>query len=66
MQLTFLCLTNEFKGSEFIKACKEAGNRVFVITSESNKDKENNSDGVYKITKTLPAKRSHRPGHGTD
>ena len=39
MQLTFLCLTNEFKGSEFIKACKEAGNRVFVITSESNKDK---------------------------
>ncbi len=39
MQLTFLCITSEFKGIDFIKACKAAGNNVFVITAERYKDK---------------------------
>lgn len=39
MQLNFLCLTNDFKGIDFIKTCKSAGNRVFVITAEQHKDK---------------------------
>lgn len=39
MQLNFLCLSSEFKGTDFIKACKAAGNRVFLITSEKLKGK---------------------------
>ena len=30
----FLCVTCFFKGSEFIKACKAAGNKVFLVTSD--------------------------------
>lgn len=37
---TYLCLTNDFKGVNFIKTLKEAGNRVFVVTSENHKDKD--------------------------
>ncbi|MCA1803269.1 MAG: hypothetical protein LC662_12530 [Rhodothermaceae bacterium] len=31
--LTFLCISFYFKGGEFLKACKEDGNRVFLLTS---------------------------------
>lgn len=30
--LTFLCVSFYFKGSDFLKACKLAGNRVFLLT----------------------------------
>ncbi len=33
-QITFLIIASEFKGNEFIKACKEAGCRVFVVISK--------------------------------
>ncbi len=39
-QLTFLCVSGYYKGGEFIKACKEAGNRVFLLTSKHLENKE--------------------------
>ena len=30
--LHFLCISTYFKGEEFLKACKEKGNRVFLLT----------------------------------
>ena len=30
--LTFLCVSFYFKGGDFLKACKAAGNRVFLLT----------------------------------
>lgn len=34
MQQTFLCISSYFKGEEFIVACKEAGNRVILVTDK--------------------------------
>ncbi len=31
---TFLCISSFFKGEEFLRACKAAGNTVFLITSK--------------------------------
>ena len=36
---TFLCLSSEFKGMDFLKSCKAAGNRVYLVTSKSLEDK---------------------------
>lgn len=33
--LTFLCICTFFKGGDFLKACKQAGNRVFLLTRKS-------------------------------
>ena len=30
---SFLCVCSYFKGEDFLKACHEAGNRVFLVTS---------------------------------
>lgn len=35
---TFLCISCEFKGSDFLIGCKKAGNKVFLVTT---KDTEN-------------------------
>jgi D-ala D-ala ligase C-terminus len=32
--LGFLCVSTYFKGNDFMKACKEAGNRVYLITDK--------------------------------
>ncbi len=32
--LTFLCVTCYFKGSDFLKACKAAGNTVYLLTAK--------------------------------
>jgi biotin carboxylase len=32
--LTFLCISTFFKGNDFLKACKEAGNTVYLITNK--------------------------------
>lgn len=32
--LTFLCITTFFKGNDFLKACKEAGNTVLLLTAK--------------------------------
>ncbi|MEM6723100.1 MAG: ATPase, partial [Bacteroidota bacterium] len=32
--LTFLCISCYYKGVDFLKACKAAGNRVFLVTSK--------------------------------
>jgi biotin carboxylase len=37
--LTFLCVSSYFKGEAFIRACKEAGNTVYLLTSASLRDK---------------------------
>lgn len=39
-QKTFLCITCYFKGAAFMKACKEAGVRVFLVTSENLREEE--------------------------
>ncbi len=33
--LSFLCISNYFKGGDFLRACKEAGNQVFLLTHKS-------------------------------
>ncbi len=32
--LTFLCVTSYFKGNDFLRACKEAGNTVLLLTAK--------------------------------
>ncbi|MCB0705968.1 MAG: ATPase [Saprospiraceae bacterium] len=36
--MTFLCISCFLKGEDFLKACKAAGNRVFLLTKSSLKD----------------------------
>ncbi len=33
--LTFLCISTYFKGQDFLRACKQAGNTVYLITRKS-------------------------------
>ncbi|MGV3559978.1 ATP-grasp domain-containing protein [Larkinella arboricola] len=37
-QLSFLCISTYFKGEAFLKACKEAGNTVYLLTYEKLAD----------------------------
>lgn len=37
--LTFLCVAFYFKGSDFLRACKEAGNTVLLLTKKKHQDK---------------------------
>jgi hypothetical protein len=37
--LTFLCISTFFKGNDFLKSCKAAGNHVFLITSKKLENK---------------------------
>lgn len=37
--LTFLCISTYFKGNDFLRACKEAGNTVLLLTSKKLEDK---------------------------
>ena len=37
---TFLCISSYFKGADFLIACKEAGNTVFLVTSKCLQAKE--------------------------
>lgn len=39
VSLTFLCISTFFKGNDFLKACKEAGNRVFMLTDKKLENK---------------------------
>lgn len=36
---TFLCISCEFKGSDFLIACKKAGNKVYLVTAKDTQDK---------------------------
>lgn len=38
-QTTFICISNFFKGTDFLKHLKSLGNTVFLITSENLRDK---------------------------
>ena len=33
--LTFLCISGEFKGIDFLKACHAEGNKVYLVTSKT-------------------------------
>jgi len=33
-QLSFLCIATFFKGHEFMRACKELGNTVYLLTDQ--------------------------------
>jgi hypothetical protein len=37
--LTFLCISTFFKGNDFLKSCKEAGNNVYLITNKKLENK---------------------------
>ena len=37
--LTFLCITCYYKGGDFLRACKEAGNTVYLLTAKKLEDK---------------------------
>jgi hypothetical protein len=37
--ITFLCISCEFKGADFLKACKAEGNRVFLVTAKDTENK---------------------------
>lgn len=37
--LTFLCISTFFKGNDFLKACKDSGNTVFLLTAKKLEDK---------------------------
>lgn len=37
--LTFLCITNCFKGTDFLKACHKAGNKIYLVTSKKDEHK---------------------------
>ncbi len=37
--LTFLCISFYFKGEEFLRSCKEAGNTVYLLTAKKLEDK---------------------------
>lgn len=39
MSLTFLCITCYFKGGDFLRACKEAGNTVLLLTAKRTEGK---------------------------
>jgi biotin carboxylase len=38
-KLTFLCISCEYKGADFLRACKAAGNRVFLVTAKDTENK---------------------------
>ncbi len=38
--LTFLCVSCEFKGQDFIRYCKNEGNKVYLVTSQDLKGEE--------------------------
>lgn len=37
--MTFLCISCEFKGTDFLRYCKAAGNRVYLVTAKDLQDK---------------------------
>jgi biotin carboxylase len=64
--LTFLCISTYFKGNDFLKACKEAGNKVFLITAKKLEDKpwareavdeffyvQESEDGTYNMSEII-------------
>ncbi len=56
--LTFLCISNYFKGSDFLIQLKELGNTVYLVTSETLRDKpwpHQHIDEIYYMS-----------GHDTD
>ena len=34
MSLSFLCVSTYFKGNEFLRSCKQAGNTVYLLTNK--------------------------------
>ena len=32
--LTFLCISFYFKGQDFLRSCKDAGNKVYLLTKK--------------------------------
>jgi hypothetical protein len=64
--LTFLCISTYFKGNDFLKALKDAGNRVFLITAKKLENKpwvreavdeffyvEEGDDGTYNMNEII-------------
>ena len=64
--LTFLCVSTFFKGNDFMRACKEQGNTVYLLTAKKLTDKpwvrdsideffyvEENSNGTYDMQNVI-------------
>jgi len=48
-KLSFLCISCYFKGEEFLKACKEAGNTVYLVTDKNLENKPWPKDSIDEI-----------------
>lgn len=58
MNRTIVCISCYCKGYEFLDECKKIGNRVILITSESQKDKNwpwHAIDDIYYMTEIAPS-----------
>jgi biotin carboxylase len=64
--LSFLCISTFFKGNEFLRSCKQAGNTVYLLTNKKLEDKpwvrefidevfyvEEKSDGTFDINQIV-------------
>jgi biotin carboxylase len=64
--LSFLCVSTFFKGNEFLRSCKQAGNTVYLLTNKKLEDKpwvrefidevfyvEEKSDGTFDINQII-------------
>lgn len=49
MSHNFLCISSYFKGSDFLRACHERGNKVYLVTSESLRDEPWPTDSLHEI-----------------
>lgn len=50
---TFLCISTSFKGNDFLKSCKEAGNRVLLLTDQRLEEKpwiKSHIDDIYYLS----------------
>lgn len=64
--LTFLCISTFFKGNDFLKACKDSGNTVYLLTAKKLENKpwfrdsvdeffyiEEGEDGTYNMDQII-------------
>ena len=66
--LTFLCVTFYFKGSDFLRACKASGNRVFLLTKKALENHpwpwEDIDDVFYMESDSNSPENLHNMGQG--
>ncbi|MCY7350019.1 MAG: ATPase [Cytophagaceae bacterium] len=56
---TFLCISTFFKGNEFLRACKAAGNTVFLLTDKKIEHKPWAREAIDEIFYVEPDEQGH-------